>query len=307
MKICFKFLIFIFLITLSSIDANAISTYPEIYLKPNSEVIAPGENLSLYLRASEVKNLFSLSLDFKFNTELVEVLSIEPGNFFDSEPIEYNSRFTNSSENSKTISFYSTFTGNHEGKTSSEDPELVKINLKILKECKIPLDIISTNNNLFIGTPNFRVIIIDKDLNKFNISPSSSYIKTNNFKSDEEIKLFISDVYRKTFSREPDEFGFNYWYNKLISQEYSVRNFLINILNEKEFIEKNLPNEEFITAMYSIIANREPDQMGYNYWLTKLMEYQKQMDIKSSKSNIILLICNESELSNRASKLNLKF
>lgn len=298
---------FIFLITLSCTNANAISNYPEIYVNTGSDSINTLDNLNVYLKASEVKNLFSLSLDFRFNTDLVEVLSIEPGNFFDSEPIEYNSRFTNSSENSKTINFYATFTGNHLGKTSSDNPELVKINLRLLRECKLPFDIISTNNNLFIGTPNVRLLIIDKDLNKFNISSSVSYIKTSNFKSDEEIKSFISDVYEKTFSRNPDEFGFNYWYNKLISQEYSVRNFLINMLNEKEFIEKNLTNEEFITSMYLIIANREPDQMGYNYWLTKLIEYQKQLDIKSAKSNIILLICNESELSNRSLKLNLRF
>lgn len=118
---------------------------------------------------------------------------------------------------------------------------------------------------------------------------------------------YLYQMYTKTFSRDPEEYGFNYWYNKLISHEYSVRNFLINILNEKEFIDKDLSDEEFITSMYSIIANREPDQTGYNYWLNMLIEYQKEIDAKTSKSKIILSICNEAELEERATKLNLKF
>lgn len=38
-----------------------------------------------------------------------------------------------------------------------------------------------------------------------------------------------------------------------------------------------------------------------------LIEYQKEIDAKTSKSKIILSICNEAELEERATKLNLKF
>ena len=182
----------------------------------------------------------------------------------------------------------------------------MKLLLAITQE-KVPINIINTNNNLYIGTPNIRIVMVDGSLNKCNFLTSIKYIQTSNFSSDDKIKSFISDVYRKTFSREPEEHGFNYWYNKLISYEYSVRNFLTNILNEQEFINKNLSNEEFITAMYSIIANREPDQTGYNYWLNMLIESQNKLNIKTVKSNIIMLICNESELEERSKNMNLKF
>ncbi len=296
-----------FLLTLSSKTTSAILIHPKMYIETDSDFVNVNDTIKLYFKISEIENLFSLSLDFKFNTDLVEILSINPGSFFDNEPIEFSSRFSDISENSKTLNFYATFIGNNLGISSNRDLEIIQLKLKLLKECKIAFNTINSNNNIFIGTPNIRLRMIDNNLNIINTSSSTRYIETTNFKSDNEIREFISDVYKKTFSRDPDEYGFNYWYNKLISQEYSVRNFLINILNEKEFIEKNLSNEDFVTSMYSIIVNRDPDQQGYDYWLTTLIEYQKNTDTKHAKSRIILLMCNESELEERALKLNLKF
>lgn len=307
MKTYLKLLIIMFLMIASPITTNAISSHPDVTIKTNDESININEEFYLYLTSSKVENLFSLSFDLKFNPNIINILSVEPGNFFKNEPIEFNSNFNLMNENAKILNFYATFTGNHNGKTSDSEVEFIKLKAKLLKECKVPFSIINTNNNLFIGTPNIRLIMVDNALNKCNFSNSTSYIQTNNFSNDDEIRLFISDVYKKTFSRDPEEYGFNYWYNKLISHEYLVRNFLINILNEKEFIDKDLSDEEFITSMYSIIANREPDQTGYNYWLNMLIEYQKEIDAKTSKSKIILSICNEAELEERATKLNLKF
>lgn len=299
--------IFILLILSYSIKVHAILLDTTLTLKSSTNNIKVNEEFYISLESANIYNLYTLNFQIKFNPNIIEILSIEPGDSIKNENIEFNSNFIQINDCIKLINFFETFTGQSTGKTLRNTGELVKIKAKLLRECKIPLQIINTNNELFIGTPNIRTVLVDNILNKINFNTSTSYIQTSNFYSDDAIKLFIADVYQKTFSRAPEEYGFNYWYNKLISYEYSVRNFLLNMLNEKEFIDKNLSNSEFVTSMYSIIANREPDEVGYNYWLNMLMEYQNIMDSKEAKSQIILRICNEAELEERSNNLNLQF
>ncbi len=301
------FFSFIFFLSTNAILTNAISPEPNIFINYNTDSINIGDEFDLYVNCSKVQSLYSLSLEMKFNKSVVNIISMEPGEFFANDHLEFNHKIEMISEDIDLVKFYETLTGNAKGKSSESEVQLVKIKMKLLKNCKVPLEIINTNSDLFIGTPNIRIVMANDNSEKLNFLSSTSYVKTNNFSTDDEIRLFISDVYKKTFSRDAEEYGFNYWYNKLISYEYSVRSFLINILNEKEFIDRNLSNEEFITSMYSIIANREPDHVGYNYWLNKLMDLQQTMDSKLSKSQIILMICNEAELSKRAENMNLKF
>lgn len=292
------------LTSICSIKVRAVNT-PSITISTGSDSISAGEEFYIYVNGHNLNNLYTLTFSMKFTPYAVEILSISPGEILNNEKIEFNS-FSNLSDNdSKIINFFETFVGSSQGK--SPNGEILKIKAKLLKECKLPLKIINTYDELSIGSPNIQLIIIDNDLNKVNFENSTHYIQTNNFNTDEDIKLFINDVYKKTFLREPDESGFSYWYDRLISYEYSVRNFLLNTLNEKEFIDKNLSNEEFITAMYYIITNRPPDQQGYKYWIGVLNEYQTRLNPKDAKSQIILRICNEAELSERANKMNLIF
>lgn len=308
LKICKKFFVAILLLLLTFVKANAM-IYDENTLTLTTDIstIEPNKEFYIYLNSENISSLYTITFELKFNPNVIEILYIEPGEILKNDKIEFGSNYKNIDKNTNIINFFETFTGINSNKNIEGKCELIKIKAKLLRECKVPLQIINTNNELFIGSPNIRTIIIDNLLNKIDFKNNISYIQTKEFNSDDNIKLFISDVYKNTFSRIPEEYGFNYWYNKLISYEYSVRNFLLNILNEKEFIDKNLSNQEFITSMYSIIANRSPDQTGYNYWLNMLINYQNKMDPKTAKSQIILRICNEAELSERANKLNLDF
>lgn len=305
LKIFLKiFMVLLLLSSICSIKANALNS-PSITLSTERDSIPVGEEFYIHVNGENLENLYTLTFSMKFTPYAVEILSIDPGEILKDEQIEFNSFSNSINEDSKMINFFETFTGSSKGK--SPNGEILKIKAKLLRECKVPLKIINTNSDLSVGSPNMQIILIDNSLNKVNFENSTQYIQTNNFNTDDDIKLFINDVYKKTFLRESDEDGFNYWYDRLISYEYSVRNFLLNILNEKEFINKNLSNEEFITAMYSIVTNREPDEPGYNYWLNMLKEYQTNLSAKDAKSQIILRICNEAELSERANKINLKF
>lgn len=290
-----------------SVKVNAVQYENTLTLTTNINPIEMNKEFYISLNSENISSLYTITFELKFDPNIIEILYIEPGEYFKNNEVEFGSTFVNIDNSTKVIKFFETFTGITTGENTTEKCELIKIKAKLLKECKIPLQIINTNNDLFIGLPNIRATLVDNLLNKITFKNNISYIQTKEFNSDDDIKLFISDVYKKTFSRTPEEYGFNYWYNKLISHEYSVRDFLLNILNEKEFLNKNLSNQEFITSMYSIIANRDPDQVGYTYWLNMLIDLKDKMDDKDAKSQIILRICNEAELAERSRKLNLKF
>ncbi|BAK55830.1 hypothetical protein SFBM_0048 [Candidatus Arthromitus sp. SFB-mouse-Japan] len=307
LKICRNFFVTISLLLLSCVKTSAMTSKNILTLTTNISTIDTNKEFYIYLNSENISSLYTITFELKFNPNIMEILYIEPGECLKNDEIEFGGNYKNIDNNTKIIKFFETFVGINSSKNIEGKCELIKIKAKLLRECKIPLQIINTNDELFIGSPNIRTIMVDNLLNKIDFENTISYIQTKEFNSDDNIKIFISDVYKNTFSRMPEEYGFNYWYNKLISYEYSVRNFILNILNEKEFIDKNLSNQEFITSMYSIIANRKPDQTGYNYWLNMLMSYQNKMDPKTAKSQIILRICNEAELSERANKLNLDF
>lgn len=307
MKIYFRVLILLFLILPFIKGVNTFSKSVDLKVKTDYESIDTNKEFYINLSSNTIENLYSLSFDFKFNPNLLEVLDIEMGEFFKNEPVEFKLSNKQLTDDSGFFNFYTTFTGNHNGKSSESESELVRIKAKLKHDCKIPFSVINDKENLFIGTPNMRVVLVDKYLNILNTSNTINYIKSSNFTQDKDINNFIQDVYTKTLSREADENGFSYWYNKLISQEYSVRNFLINLLNEKEFIDKNLSDSEFISSMYSIIGGREADELGFYYWKNKLESLKQNLDIRESKSKLILMICNEAELNQRANNLNLKF
>ena len=86
--------------------------------------------------------------------------------------------------------------------------------------------------------------------------------------AENEAQSFLYDVYKRSFLRDPDEIGYKYWIDRLETKDISARNFLINLLfAEKEFSEMDYDVTEFITVLYSIIVNREPDSDGLNFWI----------------------------------------
>ncbi len=274
----------------------------EISISTDKESVNVGDEFYIYVSGDDLENLYTLTFSMKFTPYALEILSVSPGDILKDDKIKYNNFLTRINDNLSSINFFETFIGSSKGKTTNG--EVLKIKAKLLRDCKVPLKITS-GYDTSLGSP-IDMVLVDNNLNKIDFTPQDLYIKTINF-DDKDIKFFIKDVYNKTLSREPDDSGFTYWYDKLISFDYSTRDFLLNVLNEKEFIENNMSNNEFINSMYSIIANREPDSPGFNYWLNLLYDYEKYLSKKDSRINIILRICNEAELKERSEAMNLKF
>ena len=91
--------------------------------------------------------------------------------------------------------------------------------------------------------------------------------------SKDDVTGKIYRLYNAAFGRFPDKVGLNYWIEKHRDGIDSYRTIANSFIISREFLNLygNIPsNEEYITALYANILNREGDSEGFNYWLTQI-------------------------------------
>ncbi len=110
-----------------------------------------------------------------------------------------------------------------------------------------------------------------------NIVPTDVTYEMNNGLSDATIhcaaddykKLndFVSRLYRNFLKREPDEKGLADWVDVLVSGRGTGAKVVAGFVLSPEYKANSLSNKEYVTALYRIIFNREPDAEGLNDWI----------------------------------------
>jgi hypothetical protein len=81
---------------------------------------------------------------------------------------------------------------------------------------------------------------------------------------------FIRYMYRNILSRDPEDAGLNSWLGRLISREVTAADLVKSSMFGEECgaVFSQYSNEEFITFIYKVILWREPEESGFNTWLT---------------------------------------
>lgn len=87
-----------------------------------------------------------------------------------------------------------------------------------------------------------------------------------------DLEGFVTRLYSLTLEREPDSGGLNYWVGELKAGRKTGAEVSQNFIFSKEFVQKDIPDSEFLDIMYRAFFNREPDEGGKNYWLGKINE-----------------------------------
>ena len=92
--------------------------------------------------------------------------------------------------------------------------------------------------------------------------------------SNSFLTSFVVRCYLETLGRKYDVGGLNYWCNALLSssnrRETALSVASDGFFHSKEFINKNLDDEEFLKVLYRTFLNRNFDRNGLDYWLDKL-------------------------------------
>ncbi len=120
-------------------------------------------------------------------------------------------------------------------------------------------------------------------------------------------KDWIEGFYHIFFLRDGDPDGMAYWTSKLSSHELTVNYFTANIVNEKEYKEKNLDNAKYVERMYRSVTGRTSDAEGLAWWVKTLEQtIVKLGDRTAAMQNISARMLGESETKNFLYSIGLK-
>ncbi|MBR3532609.1 MAG: DUF4214 domain-containing protein [Clostridiales bacterium] len=97
--------------------------------------------------------------------------------------------------------------------------------------------------------------------------------------SSTSVNDFVGRLYRKCLGRRPDITGRQYWSSQLQNHAISGTNCAYGFFFSPEFINANHSNQEFVTILYEVFLDREPDAAGLNNWLTVLNSGRSRQDV----------------------------
>ncbi len=127
-------------------------------------------------------------------------------------------------------------------------------------------------------------------------------------KSDDNLERYIANVYNVVFNRSADENGYHFHLDNLKEDKVSLRDFLLNMLWEKEFLEIYKTPESKVEALYNGIVGRNSEKEGREFWVS---EYRKMLKVCGSETETLKsisdMMVNEKELREIASILKVRW
>ena len=91
------------------------------------------------------------------------------------------------------------------------------------------------------------------------------------FTPDKGIGGFVARLYKIALQRDYEEKGFLEWCNKLADGSIDGANVARGFFFSEEFLNKNYTVDEYLTILYRVFFDREPDTDGFNAWKKVIM------------------------------------
>ena len=104
-------------------------------------------------------------------------------------------------------------------------------------------------------------------------------------KASSGVDAFVTRCYKVALGREPEPAGFNDWTSKLNNGQ--IVGFVIarEFIFSDEYKSKNKSDDEFVKDLYMMFVDREPEQAGYDYWMSKLSSGVSREEVFAGFSN----------------------
>lgn len=108
-------------------------------------------------------------------------------------------------------------------------------------------------------------VVVTKDTKwkKWGLCPWWEYIS---------ISSWLCSLYKNIMNREPDAEGMAYWIQQLTSQTQTPTQVVRFFLSAPELDERDLSDTDFVTILYRVFFDREPDDDGLVYWTNQIRE-----------------------------------
>jgi hypothetical protein len=87
---------------------------------------------------------------------------------------------------------------------------------------------------------------------------------------DVMIAAFVERLYKLCLERTHDCEGLNNWVKALVCRTATGSSVAKGFFNSREFLNRNLDDEEFVAVAYRAILDREPDVSGFESWIDAL-------------------------------------
>lgn len=109
-----------------------------------------------------------------------------------------------------------------------------------------------------------------------------------------EVTAFTYRFYEKCLGRKPDDLGLNYWVSNLVTGQSTGADISLGFVFSPEFIANNHSNTDFITIMYRVFFDREPDIGGQTYWVNSLNAGKNRLQVLTDfiNSKEFATVCN---------------
>ncbi|SFQ22175.1 Listeria/Bacterioides repeat-containing protein [Butyrivibrio proteoclasticus] len=111
---------------------------------------------------------------------------------------------------------------------------------------------------------------------------------TENRDKNVGITKFVSRLYTEVLGRGFDEAGLNDWTGQINANpsKENILNISTNgFLHSQEFANRGLSNEDYVRVMYNTYLGRQPDEAGFNDWVSQLNNGRSRDDIASGFAN----------------------
>lgn len=211
-----------------------------------------------------------------------------------------------SSSGGSSSSNSSTNISNSKVESSGRDASIEYKTNKEVKEIKVNIKGVSATYDKETGKINLDGLIPNKEYKTIIVNVDGQDLVIRNFKtpeSDKKIENYVANVYKFALKRDGDEEGYAFHIEKIGTDESKLKEFLVNLLKEEEFINLHKTSEDKIRAIYSTIVGREGDEEGVNFWIKEFEKYEQYLGEEMAIEYVLNRMFEESEFKNLASQL----
>lgn len=102
---------------------------------------------------------------------------------------------------------------------------------------------------------------------------------------NEGVTKFVVRCYRLCLGREADESGLNGWCEAILSCKNTAKDVAYGFIFSDEFQKKNLSDKAYVTVLYKVFMDRDPDMSGLNAWVKVLSQGKSRLHVFNGFAN----------------------
>ena len=113
----------------------------------------------------------------------------------------------------------------------------------------------------------------------YGIPSGGTGIPNKTVEPNEKVIAFAERLYTTCLGRAADKGGLEYWAGQLANMKITGTSAAHGFFFSTELLNKNIPNDDYITRLYRTFMGREPDQGGFDYWMGRFAAGASREDV----------------------------